>query len=84
MFDDLAEVITNRFNDVNNVKASFSDRILMIEVAGISKIYFHIDIMNIYVYGDNMHISNFYVRYDELTDIDLFVGAILCKRFYDH
>jgi len=77
--DDLIRAIVDRFKSFN---FDIIDRYgTCVVIHHICRIHFYDDYINIYIYL-NSRCDEYQYQYDELTDIDVFVGFMLSKRFY--
>jgi len=90
VINDLLGVIIDRFNSIHRLSADIRDQ--KASILGLPHIYVYYDkslLINIVFYSDK--IKSFYdmrdhskyvlIGYDELTDIDVFIGLVFCKVF---
>jgi len=91
MIDDLINVIVNRLKEINCINASsvcfnnplhkyinvYIDNYHLIFIVCFEQLY-----IKCYIYNGKTCKTKCFVGYDELDDIDVFIGVLLCKTFY--
>jgi len=84
--DILIKLVADRFKDLKDVHIYIDRFSKYISVyvdtkdhTSVCNIYFKLDHIELYIYSCKMR---YCVSYSDFTDIDEFVGDILCKSFY--